>query len=146
VFHPLASILNSQGTDSKDKNELLFSRFGINYNNLPPRFRKGSVIVRVDPEVVAAARVASPDVAGARAAYEAIEHVGSGVQPTVDALRALGGLQLGHSMSPPLRPEAQGGHKPKKIKPYEGTSGEMMVLHEDLIKDSFWEERPWLLL
>jgi tRNA(His) guanylyltransferase len=66
VFHPLASILNSQGTDSKDKNELLFSRFGINYNNLPPRFRKGSVIVRVDPEVVAAARVASPDVAGER--------------------------------------------------------------------------------
>jgi len=28
-----------------DKNELLFSEFNINYNNLPPLHRKGTVIV-----------------------------------------------------------------------------------------------------
>lgn len=28
-----------------DKNELLFSEFSINYNNLPPMHRKGTVIV-----------------------------------------------------------------------------------------------------
>ena len=30
----------AQGTVSSDKNELLFSTFGINYNDLPQRFRK----------------------------------------------------------------------------------------------------------
>lgn len=35
-----------QGTVSTQKHEMLFSRFGINYNDLPPRFRKGSVLVR----------------------------------------------------------------------------------------------------
>mmetsp|Transcript_14721 Transcript_14721/g.17205 ORF Transcript_14721/g.17205 Transcript_14721/m.17205 type:complete len:275 (-) Transcript_14721:965-1789(-) len=33
------------GTVSKDKNELLFSEFGINYNNEPIMFRKGSTIM-----------------------------------------------------------------------------------------------------
>ena len=37
-------------TVSKDKNEILFSRFGINYNNLPERYRKGTVVLREDPE------------------------------------------------------------------------------------------------
>ncbi|KAF2638245.1 Thg1-domain-containing protein [Massarina eburnea CBS 473.64] len=34
------------GTVSSDKNEILFSRFGINYNNEPDIFKKGSVIYR----------------------------------------------------------------------------------------------------
>ncbi|KAF9048836.1 Thg1 C terminal domain-containing protein [Panaeolus papilionaceus] len=35
-----------RGTFAKDKHEILFSRFGINYNILDARFRKGSVILR----------------------------------------------------------------------------------------------------
>jgi len=34
------------GTVSADKNEILFSRFGINYNNEPDIFKKGSVLYR----------------------------------------------------------------------------------------------------
>jgi tRNA(His) guanylyltransferase len=34
------------GTDAAFKNELLFSKFGINYNALPARFRKGTVLAR----------------------------------------------------------------------------------------------------
>lgn len=34
------------GTYSSDKNEILFSRFGINYNNEPELYRKGSVAYR----------------------------------------------------------------------------------------------------
>ncbi|KAK7208015.1 hypothetical protein BZA70DRAFT_293312 [Myxozyma melibiosi] len=34
------------GTNSSDKNELLFSRFGINYNNEDPVFRKGTMLIR----------------------------------------------------------------------------------------------------
>ncbi|KAI0710215.1 tRNAHis guanylyltransferase [Earliella scabrosa] len=35
-----------RGTVSAQKHEILFSRFDINYNELPARFRKGSVLVR----------------------------------------------------------------------------------------------------
>lgn len=31
---------------SSDKNEILFQRFGINYNNEPEMFKKGSVVYR----------------------------------------------------------------------------------------------------
>ncbi|GAB5591548.1 tRNA-His guanylyltransferase [Umbelopsis nana] len=40
-----------KGTFSKDKNEILFSEFNINYNVLPPVYRKGSVIIRLETEV-----------------------------------------------------------------------------------------------
>ncbi|XP_011198234.2 probable tRNA(His) guanylyltransferase [Bactrocera dorsalis] len=35
-----------RGTFSADKNELLFTKFGINYNKLPPMFRKGTILLR----------------------------------------------------------------------------------------------------
>lgn len=35
-----------RGTLSADKNELLFSKFGINYNSLPVMFRKGTILLR----------------------------------------------------------------------------------------------------
>ena len=38
-----------KGTSSGDKNELLFSRFGINYNDIPQRFRKGTTLFRTRP-------------------------------------------------------------------------------------------------
>lgn len=39
-------LIPSQGTLAADKNEILFSRFQINYNNEPGMFKKGSVIYR----------------------------------------------------------------------------------------------------
>lgn len=35
-----------KGTLAADKNEILFSRFGINYNHEPEIYKKGSVIFR----------------------------------------------------------------------------------------------------
>lgn len=35
-----------QGTVSGDKNEILFSKFKINYNNEPEMYKKGSVVFR----------------------------------------------------------------------------------------------------
>ena len=35
-----------QGTSSSQKQEILFGQYGINYNALPERFRKGSVLYR----------------------------------------------------------------------------------------------------
>lgn len=34
------------GTYSSDKNEILFSQFGVNYNNLPEMYRKGTILLR----------------------------------------------------------------------------------------------------
>jgi len=42
-----------KGTDTGAKNELLFSRFGINYTHLPEQFKKGSVVIRRHQEFVA---------------------------------------------------------------------------------------------
>ena len=38
--------LELKGSLAGDKNEILFKRFGINYNNEPLIFRKGSVVYR----------------------------------------------------------------------------------------------------
>lgn len=35
-----------RGTLSRDKNEILFKDYGINYNNEPMMFRKGTTLVR----------------------------------------------------------------------------------------------------
>ncbi|KAG0170729.1 tRNA-histidine guanylyltransferase 1-like [Apophysomyces sp. BC1015] len=40
-----------RGTFSKDKHEILFTQFGINYNAIEPIYRKGSVIIRKKTEV-----------------------------------------------------------------------------------------------
>lgn len=39
------------GTFSSDKNEILFSKFGINYNNLPQMYRKGTILVRKNVQI-----------------------------------------------------------------------------------------------
>ena len=40
-----------KGTFSKDKHELLFSTYGINYNNEPEIYKKGTILIRmVDPK------------------------------------------------------------------------------------------------
>ncbi len=40
-----------KGSFAKDKNEILFSEFGINYNNEPEQFRKGTSIFRKKVEL-----------------------------------------------------------------------------------------------
>jgi hypothetical protein len=41
---PLTLPFSPKGTLSKDKNELLFQQFQMNYNNEPVMFRKGSCV------------------------------------------------------------------------------------------------------
>ncbi|KAL6752626.1 histidine tRNA 5'-guanylyltransferase [Haematococcus lacustris] len=50
---PAAAQEALKGTDAAAKNELLYSRFGINYNELPEQFKKGSVVLRQKQDVVA---------------------------------------------------------------------------------------------
>lgn len=82
------------GTVASDKNEILFSKCGINYNNEPEIFKKGTIIVREYSELALPAD--------------------------------------------PSERQKQRINKARK-------KAQINTLHVDIIKDHFWEERPWLL-
>ncbi|PKY07622.1 putative tRNAHis guanylyltransferase [Aspergillus campestris IBT 28561] len=95
-----------QGTVSADKNEILFKRFGINYNNEDPIFKKGSVVYR---QYQLEATKPTP------------EQSTEGEKPAQTSRSQQDKLQK-------LRRKAQ-----------------VVVDHVDIIKDEFWEKRPWIL-
>jgi len=98
------------GSLAADKNEILFSRFKINYNNEPEIYKKGSVIFR-DYELVEPG--AAPEVIDEDSAKTVEQIAQSKTQEENDRKR---------------RAKAR-----------------ITVQHVDIIKDEFWERRPWLL-
>jgi len=101
-----------KGSVAADKNEILFSRFGINYNNEPEMFKKGSVVYR--------------EYALEEPGKQTLEEVGSeaGVMHT--------------SERPLSKTQAD---KMRKAR----AKANVVVRHVDIIKDEFWEKRPWIL-
>lgn len=57
-FLCIPPLIDHQGTNSAQKNEILFSQFNINYNSLPSSFRKGSILLRerIEGETVEATK------------------------------------------------------------------------------------------
>ncbi|KAG6066204.1 Glucose-responsive transcription factor [Claviceps aff. humidiphila group G2b] len=96
------------GTLAADKNEILFSRFNINYNNEPDIFKKGSVIFR-DYELVDA-------------------------EPHAVA------LEMDDLAEPVQQSKSQAERDRKKR-----AKARVVVSHTDIIKDEFWNRRPWIL-
>ncbi|GAB7344125.1 hypothetical protein MBLNU457_2023t3 [Dothideomycetes sp. NU457] len=92
-----------KGTLSKDKNEILFSRFGINYNNEEEVYKKGTTIYRDYPD------------------YKVQEN-----EETEGKEKQLSKTQA----------EKERKRKLKAV---------IKVEHVDVIKDEFWDKRPWLL-
>lgn len=82
------------GTLASDKNEILYAKCGINYNNEPEMFKKGTVLVREYDE------------------WKQGEEVTSRQKQRQEKVR-----------------------RKARVEKY----------HTDIIKDGFWEERPWLL-
>jgi len=141
---PKKARADEQGTDSKDKNELLFTKFDINYNKLPPMFRKGSTLVRRDPRAVVedapAALTSLIGAASTESEVSADTPIGTTDSDNIDDATSLDVADAhGPQHAAPRR------RREKKAKPYEGISGDVEVLHEDVIKDAFWTQRPWLL-
>ena len=91
-----------KGTVAADKNEILFSRFGVNYNEMKEMERKGSVVFR---------------------------DVGS-----------MGEKAVGEGMVVEEVSKTQK-EKMRKAK----MKATIVVEHVDIIKDEFWERRPWIL-
>ncbi|KAL1953337.1 hypothetical protein VTO42DRAFT_2991 [Malbranchea cinnamomea] len=102
-----------QGTVSSDKNEILFTRYGINYNNEPEMYKKGSVLFRE---------------------YElqpAPETKGTGREETLQEAEEEERGELSKTQAA----------KRKKLQ----KKANIVVAHIDIIKDEFWDRRPWLL-
>ncbi|KGO39422.1 tRNAHis guanylyltransferase Thg1 [Penicillium expansum] len=97
-----------KGTVSADKNEILFKRFGINYNNELEIYKKGTVLYRQyeleEPK---------PRKSSTEEESSVVESKQSRSQQ--DKIRK-------------LRRKAQ-----------------VVIDHVDIIKDEFWEKRPWIL-
>ncbi|KAF5341590.1 hypothetical protein D9758_014065 [Tetrapyrgos nigripes] len=120
-----------RGTVSKDKNEILFSRFGINYNIIEPRYRKGSIFVRTEiPE----------------------ELLSSQTQTQEEDSEKSPNLQLEEERRPELEESTgnsetttKSSKKKKKKKKGKEPLTKLELLHRDIIKDDFWEEYPAIL-
>ncbi|KAM3565167.1 hypothetical protein ARSEF4850_001540 [Beauveria asiatica] len=103
-----ADTLGLQGTLAADKNEILFSRFKINYNNEPEIFRKGSVVFRD---------------------YELVDPASHRTANTIDEL------------AEPVQQSKTQNENDKKRR----SKARIVVEHLDIIRDDFWERRPWIL-
>ncbi|CAI7613063.1 hypothetical protein PCG10_010696 [Penicillium crustosum] len=97
-----------KGTVSADKNEILFKRFGINYNNELEIYKKGTVLYRQY-------ELEEPKPIKAPADEES---------PVVES-------QQSRSQQDKIR----------KLR----RKAQVVIDHVDIIKDEFWEKRPWIL-
>ncbi|KAJ5515118.1 hypothetical protein N7463_004670 [Penicillium fimorum] len=97
-----------KGTVSADKNEILFKRFGINYNNELEIYKKGTVLYRQY-------ELEEPNPTKSHADEETPVVESKQSRSQQDKIRK-------------LRRKAQ-----------------VVVDHVDIIKDEFWEKRPWIL-
>ena len=98
-----------KGTVSSYKNEILFSKFGINYNNEPEVFRKGTVI------------------------YRAYDHETAVLNGQGDAEDASAKMP-----DPTSKTQIQKARKRKQ-------KARIDLEHIDIIKDAFWDARPYIL-
>ncbi|KAJ5184478.1 tRNAHis guanylyltransferase Thg1 [Penicillium cf. griseofulvum] len=97
-----------KGTVSADKNEILFKRFGINYNNELEIYKKGTVLYRQ---------------------YE-LEEPKATKSPTDEEI--------------PVVESKQSRSQQDKIRKLR-RKAQVVIDHIDIIKDEFWEKRPWIL-
>ncbi|KAG8749680.1 tRNA-His guanylyltransferase [Ceratobasidium sp. 428] len=115
-----------KGTLSKDKHEILFQDFKINYNTLPERFKKGSVLVReVLPKIGSTSDAITID-----AQEENTED-----QPGAETPET--------STKDPTTVMAKSKRSSKKKQ--RPPPSVVRIVHVDVIKDDFWAARPEIL-
>ncbi|KAE8396811.1 Thg1 C terminal domain-containing protein [Aspergillus pseudonomiae] len=103
-----------KGTVSSDKNEILFKRFGINYNNEEEIYKKGSVLYRQ---------------------YQ-LEDIKPKSEPNSGVLAEEEGNYVQEAKASRSQQD-----KLRKLR----RKAQVVVDHVDIIKDEFWERRPWIL-
>jgi tRNA(His) guanylyltransferase len=106
-----------QGTVSSDKNEILFSRYGINYNNELELFKKGSVVFR-------------------EYELENTEQVNGNESEQNPVLEP--STEIPEEAAVLSRTQEE---KKRKAR----AKARVIVEHVDIHKDEFWAKRPWIL-
>lgn len=126
-----------KGSVAADKNEILFSRFGINYNNEPEMYRKGSVLYR-DYEL--------EDVPGKEGAGTDKDGDERGDGTDVGKQVKTGGFRdvwKGEEIESGV--EQRGMSKTQREKMRKARiKAKVVAKHLDIIKDDFWTQRPWI--
>lgn len=121
-----------KGSLAKDKNEILFSQFGINYNNEPEMFRKGSLILRGgqgESEGVGVGELGrGPDPASASGGMAVAETTAN--EPS----EAAAAPSLGPDEWDAAVPGSAAGRKKRK---HEST--ELVLSHADIMSDAWWK-------
>ncbi|KAF9229893.1 tRNAHis guanylyltransferase-domain-containing protein, partial [Melanogaster broomeanus] len=108
-----------RGTVSSQKHEILFKRFHVNYNDIPARFRKGSVVVC---EVVRCVCPGLGFLCEPQVSQDAA--VGDATQPELPAVQVAGSAR-----------------KSSKAREADRVKTTIQVLHCDVIGDEFWNAR-----
>ncbi|OAP65061.1 hypothetical protein AYL99_01033 [Fonsecaea erecta] len=117
-----------KGTVAGDKNEILWSRFGINYNNEPEMYRKGSVVFR---EYML--EVLGGEGSGRRKSKRGEEQEMEAEDDDDDDDDERSGV----SKSAMSKTQAEKMRKARK-------KAKVVTRHVDIIRDEFWNQRPWL--
>lgn len=155
--------LHLKGTVSADKNEILFSRFGVNYNKEPEIWRKGTVVFRdfgsLDTAAVVDTEIAISHAAAVVSSKESglsLERAGKdGIDAAPDADIKYNDDDAVRQAQPHAPPISANKAREAGKKALSKTQMEkerkrrrkapVVVEHVDIIKDEFWEQRPWIL-
>lgn len=155
--------LELKGTLAKDKNEILWSRFGLNYNDEDEMFRRGSCVFREstngDGQDLGDEPSSSKDFEAEGSTYRIPGHHEAMVDQSVDVDERMDGVQKatreidevpdgdadrrrvestvhGNQLPAKTGVKKKGKRKPKST---------IVVAHVDIIKDDFWIQKPWIL-
>lgn len=109
-----------KGTVSSDKNEILWSKFGINYNNEPEMYKKGSVVFR-------------------EYALKEAEQTGEEKATRSRQVGADGDEDEEEGASTEVVSKTQA-EKIRKAR----AKAKVVTKHVDIIRDEFWIQRPWI--
>ncbi|KAF8607389.1 tRNAHis guanylyltransferase [Ceratobasidium sp. AG-I] len=130
-----------KGTLSKDKHEILFTNYNINYNALPDRFKKGSILIREAANTPAAADALSlgPEGTAVQAEPSTDVHPLGDFPEETNADSAGSSSQVNIPTSKPT---------PKKVSKRNQKRAPPTVVHTihvDIIKDDFWTAHSEIL-
>ncbi|BGO90818.1 hypothetical protein NBRC10512_000118 [Rhodotorula toruloides] len=116
---PVEAEQELSGTISSQKQEILFSQFGINYNNLEPMYRKGSLVIWEEgpPTENAPASTDEPSCSPS-------------TSPSPASAQSANSPSTNSTPAPVKMRQRKKPAKPKR---------RLVVVHEDLISDAWWE-------
>ncbi len=145
---------------SKDKHEILFTRFGINYNNIDARLRKGSVLYREVGALFGSYRRNNNRAIKTQVLPESDHTIHDPPKKTPKEIiegdtQQIEDISLHTMTADEGTSEGRRKQTPsddvKEVKRRKGKQRQRPVKtainthHCDIIKDEFWSHQPWIL-